>query len=951
MSYGRLQTVSIMIARNFLGWNRPMLDAVCDWLLAEVPQAPDFSACVIVVPGGRAGRRLLQLLAARCDEKGMLLVPPQIVPVGKSLRMLFDEPPGLCQPASGFVQSLAWSLAIGELPEADARLLGCPPEQANRDRQARPLAAVCAELGAHLLKPDDVLPLLERSETATERTIHRWRTVQSAQDHYLGILAKWRTSDPTEFQIKLALKGRPKPGIQTILAGLAEFPPMIEKAFERLDPPPGSLVFAPENEADRFDRWGRIVPDKWKNCAAPLTHGEVRCVENTIQQAESIATLACEWTTPESRSALVIAAPDEDDIPQLRDALAEKGITARPSAVKKFRTTRPWQVLSLLADYLDRPADQPPEFSAVAQLARHSDLTGILQADAKLLSALDDWQGDHLPEAFAPANAGYEEQSDRRELLIEFAGRLEEFILLRPHNLPARDLAKSVSAFLESVFGGLTAQRDSPEGRALIRPLTALLDELQSAVAAAPDQPYTPSDFIRALLESRGNDPVPATFLRDAVDIVGWLELAADDSPAAAVTSLCEGIVPQSITSDPLLPGRLRELLLLNHDSARLGRDAYLLTAIARSRPGRLAVFVPRKNADGDPLRPGRLLLAGLEGDALATRLVHLTTHHTPAVPQAGATTGARLAAEIPAPGTRIEKVNVSAFRDYLASPRLFYFKHVLRLQTADDHSDEIDNALQGTMIHAVCAAFGNWKIKESTNESEIRKWVLERLEQEAAGRFAGIEPPIVKFQIESLRSRLMAFARIQAQERRAGWKIVYAENPGDNSQKLDGLLGTGESALKIRGRIDRIDFNEQTNLWRVIDYKTSSKAGPPDKQHFSKPKTGDVRWKDLQLPLYDLLIPGLAPRLPGFRETDKPQLCYFMLPDDPGTAAVSEPFDPEMIAPGIEKAKEIAAQIRAGDFMEPGTVRPDEDPVLRALCGLTGWTDENEQDEEEETP
>jgi hypothetical protein len=216
-------------------------------------------------------------------------------------------------------------------------------------------------------------------------------------------------------------------------------------------------------------------------------------------------------------------------------------------------------------------------------------------------------------------------------------------------------------------------------------------------------------------------------------------------------------------------------------------------------------------------------------------------------------------------------------------------------------------------------------------------------------GRFAGLEPGIVKFQIESLRTRLCAFARVQAAERAAGWKIVYAENAGDNAEKLECELQTGGgNPLRIRGRIDRVDFNAQTGEWRVIDYKTGAKPKSPDEQHFKRnSRTGDLRWLDLQLPLYSLLFEKLATRLPDCGAHVLPQLCYFLLPDDFGAAAVSEPFDPEMVGPGIAGAKEIVQKICNGEFQETGEIHAGEDPVFRALCGLAGWVGAEPEEEE----
>jgi len=67
-------------------------------------------------------------------------------------------------------------------------------------------------------------------------------------------------------------------------------------------------------------------------------------------------------------------------------------------------------------------------------------------------------------------------------------------------------------------------------------------------------------------------------------------------------------------------------------------------------------------------------------------------------------------------------------------------------------------------------------------------------------------------------------------------------------------LLDTAAGKLSITGRIDRIDQHEQTRQWRVIDYKTSSTANPPEKVHRTGSKN-DRRWVDLQLPLYRRLV------------------------------------------------------------------------------------------------
>src|SRR5690606_26240689 len=106
---------------------------------------------------------------------------------------------------------------------------------------------------------------------------------------------------------------------------------------------------------------------------------------------------------------------------------------------------------------------------------------------------------------------------------------------------------------------------------------------------------------------------------RDAVELLGWLELRLDDAPVAVITGFNEPFLPESVNAHPFLPNSLRERLGLVGNSRRFARDAYELTALVHSRE-RLRVIAGRRSATGDPLRPSRLAFA-VEGETLARRV------------------------------------------------------------------------------------------------------------------------------------------------------------------------------------------------------------------------------------------------------------------------------------------------------------------------------------------
>ena len=103
-----------------------------------------------------------------------------------------------------------------------------------------------------------------------------------------------------------------------------------------------------------------------------------------------------------------------------------------------------------------------------------------------------------------------------------------------------------------------------------------------------------------------------------AIELLGWLELPWDDAPALVVTTFNEGCVPASINSDLFLPNALRVRLGLQDNARRYARDAYALSVLLATRE-RLDLIVARRNSEGDPLPPSRLLFA-TDAETLASR-------------------------------------------------------------------------------------------------------------------------------------------------------------------------------------------------------------------------------------------------------------------------------------------------------------------------------------------
>jgi ATP-dependent helicase/nuclease subunit B len=928
----------------FLGWNRPLLHATTDWLLdaEHVPEAPDLSGTIVVVRGRRAGRRLLELLALKCAERGRILVPPEIMTPARLIIRLTQSLPGELAPASPLASALAWAQALGSARDSDRDILFRRPgaNEAKPSLRAllglgKNLSQIGSELGGAGLGFRDVAQVLaERFPNIADFEVPRWEMLESLHRQAGQILKSHGLIDHTHLLVSRARRGEIIPGSRVVLAGVAEMPRIVREFIARMPDPPTALVFAPETEREGFEEPGVIQAEHWNKRRAELDVGQIHLVERDRDQAFRAAHIVTSWRESGiAPTQMTLAVPDTKALPRLREALDSCGVKTRWAQGRPASDAPAFQLLRLVADYLDHDPVEPPRYEAVAALVRHPDVARIDSAD---WSALDRFATEHLPERFDPGSV--EGVSERAQKIQEVLGR---WVDLAPDEISPKSAADWTLRFLIRVYGEREENALSPFGRVAVHALELLRDVLADTALDRMPWPerVRPADFLHVVLGFLGDQPVPEPPDPDAVEIVGWLELIEDDAPAVAVTSFFEGAVPETVSADPFLPGSLRQALGLGDNAMRMARDAYALAALLASRSdgrGAVVLMAPRFDPGDNPVRPSRLLLNGLEGESLARRVWHLAgKRESEPLPQL--TDGRGFADVAPGDHPPVQKIRVTAFRDYIESPRKFFFLHVLGLKSESDDVLELQGGDVGTLIHQVLAAFGaDARLRNSADETEVAAYLVEKFEEIVRARFGRWAQPAVEIQVEEVRQRLLGFARVQPKLRQEGWTIRYVEGKGALAFDLAGP--ENPRTLSVTGKIDRIDSNPSGERWRIIDYKTSAKKRDPWRAHYL---SRSRKWIDLQLPLYLKLAAPYARAEWGVELTpDNCELVYFQLPEDEGTAGLSAPFPAEMIEEGWAMAANVAAKILRGEFEENPPLRPDparNDPALLALCGQVG--------------
>jgi len=89
------------VEKMFLDSNEPALPQAAEILRQRFAvRGNDYRDVVVVVPGRRAGRRLLELLIAQTGEGAEVVVPPQIETVGTFAELLYEAKRPFATPLS-----------------------------------------------------------------------------------------------------------------------------------------------------------------------------------------------------------------------------------------------------------------------------------------------------------------------------------------------------------------------------------------------------------------------------------------------------------------------------------------------------------------------------------------------------------------------------------------------------------------------------------------------------------------------------------------------------------------------------------------------------------------------------------------------------------------------------------------------------------------------------------
>ena len=890
------------IVRQFHGWKIPSLPAAVDvlsreWLEGGGRGPLDLRGCLIVVPTRHAGRRLRAELARVAADKGSavlsgaIVTPEHLLPLpaaaaadsaalallAQRLLARHDDLPALF-PVAGADWTFSFALGIAEQIQHGRRQLAAP------DRSAA-----------------DLLPLVPDAEK------DRWTEIVQLEKGLLQDFRKRGWQDPLLARREAARQPPAStPYSRVVSLFVPDYSALAARALQTLAATCEVRlhVLAPESEAERFDAWGRPLPDRWENEPLPIAESQIHVFAQAPDETDSLADALLE--ADRHNRALAICLPDPAGAQALARRLQMEGRPLYLPNGVSLAATAPGRLLAAWLSLLRRK-----DYVSTAAFLRHPDAQeGLLRkldlADARdLLSQLDQCQAEHLPSTF--------------DDLLRFARRQETCSVL------ARALEELEKLFADPLPDVLAELYDCRPPAAVPDPLFAeaaksLADLIRSTGESARQLELGAEEAIDLLLSALPREQVfPRPNSSVVRETTGWLEVQWETAPALLLADVREGIVPETRIGDAFLPDSIRARAGIAGNRESFARDLFLARALLASRPANGVRFLySRRAANQDPQIPSRLLLACPE-DELPARVALLFARPALRAPRAAAPARPVLRVSPPAcPRDRIPtSLSVTAFRTYLACPFRFYLSQVLRMRSEDDGARELDPLGFGSLAHEALSLLNRHPALE--DEEPIRALLLAELDRLAKQRFGPHPPLALVFQLDTLRQRLRAAAQVHAASVREGWRIVSAEETF--AAELDGML--------LRARIDRIDRHAGDGRLRILDYKTTDAGDLPADTHYQPRKKA---WIDLQLPLYRYIYGQLHPGCAI-------SVGYFNLPKASAATGIHAlefiAKDGEDLFPSaLAAARAVIAGIQAGKFWPPETLRPDGDDFALLFAG-----------------
>ena len=877
----------------FLEGTESLSDQVAGALLEGVQGHPyDLTRSEVWVPTSGAARRIRHSLAKISSERGGGVLSPKF---SSPMKALLPNGPL----ASRSDREAAWGLVLQRTDRSRMEHLFPKGEVLEGEQALLGTAGMMCDL-CDLLAEGGITPQDRTIPAICQEDEERWHEIAPLYRGYLDVLKHHGLWDPNEARIKAWEE--PVGPINSLaivcLPDLTKAAQLKAESVMKAGIPVTVMVWKPKNSTGwggGFDAWGRPDAKEWLAADIPLARDQIVMAKDPAEEAS----LALDFLSESGGDhALVLGDPDLG--PSFQAEVLRCGGSPFLPEGEPLARTEPAVVAAGWIDFRRerslrtlRRLLETPRFAA--WIGSKSGLTR-----ERLLEACDALSLELLAETFP--EGPIPPRGIHNESLHADAVKLQKVVL--------GELAKGPRDLVEVIWKSDPAEE-----------VLEVCEESSPVLSGWPDPiKAREASIVRALARRKSF----GASKQGDLELSGWLEAPWAGARRLVLSGCVEGRLPASMDGHPFLPDHKRRALGVPDNATRRARDSYLLGCLTRARkPSEFRCSFSKFGPDGSPSIPSALLMR-CSGEELPARVTDLFGKSRSTEASAPPLREHDWRWALPFKREPLERISVTDFAGYLQCPFRFYLKKRLELREHDPEQREMDGMQFGSLVHKVLERYGK-EAPDLSDQEEIASTVISHLESEVARRFGSDPSPAVRVQVEAARVRLLSFARVQAGQIAAGWKIVETELKSSGDLVICGL--------PLTGKIDRIEVNG--DRVRVLDYKTQTTRKTPEDVHlqpisrafFPEAETTlgakQKAWTDLQLPLYRRIAEKLYPG-------KTIETAYFVLAADPEESEVlGFTLDETLIASSSACAEEVASRISRGVYWPPRQMPESwEDPL-----------------------
>ena len=860
-----------------LDWMGSPVERGVDWLVSQSKRTEliDLSHLWILTQTSGAGRRLREALAQFANKEGRACLLPKMSTPDSLIKPIGDSMDGF-QIATP-VQVLAhWMMTLKENKLSEFPNLFPQIPQVLDASWGLSMGRALVQLRQTLAEANHDCQSVEESRLTEQWAEQdRWSDLSSLEKLYRARLQRRGLIDPMDAGRRWVRNPTVPHGLESlVLLGVSGFPDLGKTALMKMIELGISvrvlLYCAPDEDPSSFDDMGRPIRAAWESRPLPLADDQLHLTYGPREQARfaverlSLMSHATDehinlgTLDPEVKEAMIEEGESDSALPRFHDPEGKKGDqSALYFWLQAIQDLMGGGGMSEVINFLRFPMS-----------IRWLEAEGVMGDARKWLEELDKLQVKNLPEKLK--DGLYFAKRSNLSVLAALQ-RIDGLM----DGLKNGVFEQEVKQLFKVAFSKNAFDRSNGEDQAFIELLPKIRDWL-AELAWLGEMSF--EERFSLLLRMISQASWVEDLAGEEMKLNGWLELPWADAPRMIILGCNDAFLPESLPMDSFIPQSLRRELGLWTDGDRSGRDSYLLHWLLSSHRGSAEIdFVMGKfSRDGSPLKPSPLFfLCDLQdGDTLPTRTEKLFGEVPPEAKNPAWAYPWKLKPGLHKP---IRSISVTSFRSFLSCPFRFYLKKKFGMEKYDSGKAEADIMDFGTLAHSAVEGLNTVGVS-GLDEKEIFIELKKKLEKDIEKRFGRNLGLSLLQQKASIERRLKRVAELFVIDRVEGWEILKVEekfyidtcglkNPQD-WQILNGRKDDLQSdrSVRIVGMIDRIDFHAQRGVFRLLDYKTSSKG--PEKLHF---KGGYVRmdeypectkflidgkakrWTDLQLPLYRL--------------------------------------------------------------------------------------------------